>query len=126
MSVTEVIKEKITAKIPAVANITKFRWAEVFSNNNGKTSATGVTGVVAVFVGLGGFISGAIMCWIDSKIGAGSNVILQSLGLITLGFAALGVRKLSKDGDKPVAGDEETSQTTTEQSDTNNEQLLKS
>lgn len=78
-----------------MAKLSKFRWSEVFSNSvTGKTSATAVAGISCIFVGLCGFLAGVVSCF--TKIcGWGSEIIYQSLTLITIGASLLGIRKLS-------------------------------
>lgn len=76
-------------------HISKFNWAEVFSNTrSGKTSATAVAGITTIFVGLGAFISGVVACFVSKNL-FGTDIILHSLGLVTVGASMLGIRKLS-------------------------------
>lgn len=76
-------------------NISKFSWSEVFSNSGtGKTSATAVAGIGCIAVGLGGFIAGVVTCFIKC-CDWGSEIIYQSLALITIGVSLLGIRKIS-------------------------------
>jgi hypothetical protein len=85
-----------------MVNISKFSWPEMFSNNNGKTSGSGVAGFVTVMVGLLGFLAGIVLSYIAGKTGMGYDIILQSLGVVTLGSSLLGIRRLSSNGNVKI------------------------
>lgn len=67
----------------------KFSFAQMTSNSDGKTSASGVSGVLCVLVGLAGFIVGTIDHFIDSN----SDIMTQSIIMVTIGGGLLGYRK---------------------------------
>jgi len=78
----------------------KFSWSEIFSDSStGKSSSTILAGILCIFVGLIGFIT-CFVLFFHKEIDA-SNVttiegIYQSIILITIGAALLGVRNLTK------------------------------
>ena len=76
--------------------MSKFSFAQMTSNSDGKTSGSGTSGIYLVFVGgvvgILGAISGLFM---NSPVAA--TVLLYSTGIITTGAALLGYRK-SKEG----------------------------
>lgn len=97
-------------------DVTKFNWKEIFSNNTGKTSGSGFSGVITVVVGLLGFLSGVVMHFTTNFAVHGSTVISASITLVGIGAALLGVRKIWKDKDSiQING-----------ADSEKEQLLKS
>jgi hypothetical protein len=67
----------------------KFSWSELVSNESGKTSASGFTGVITILVGCLTFLWG---CFFNHK-----EILDQSVMVIGLGSALLGVRKIKKD-----------------------------
>lgn len=74
-----------------LSNISNFSWAELFSNDNGKTSGTAFTGIVISLVGALCFLLGCIdKMWISHTI----DVITQSIVLVGIGATLLGVRKV--------------------------------
>jgi hypothetical protein len=76
-------------------DISKFSWAELFSNETGKTSASGFTGVVICLVGTLCFFLGCIdKMFISKEI----DIITQSIVFVGIGVALLGVRKVAKSG----------------------------
>jgi hypothetical protein len=76
-------------------NISKFSWAELFSNETGKTSASGFTGVVISLVGTLCFFMGCV----DKMFFTNSvDIITQSIILVGIGVTLLGVRKVTKSG----------------------------
>ena len=78
-------------------NISKFSWAELFSNNDGKTSGSGFSGVVICLVGTFCFLLGCIdKMFLSSSI----DVITQSIIFVGLGAALLGVRKVTSSTQK--------------------------
>lgn len=78
-----------------------FSISELFSNSSGKTSGSGVAGFLTVLVGLLCFISGVVYiylsCWHACEPTQGSHILTQSIALIGIGSALLGVRKIAKD-----------------------------
>ena len=97
-------------------NISKFSWAELFSNGNGKTSGTAFCGIVICMVGSLCFLLGCIdKMFISSSI----DVISQSIMFVGIGSGLLGFRKFV-DSKKP----ESTSESETP-SDSSEEELLK-
>ena len=77
-------------------NISKFSWAELFSNNDGKTSGSGFAGVTICLVGTLCFLLGCIDKMFISK---GIDIITQSIIFVGIGATLLGARKFlaSKD-----------------------------
>ncbi len=69
----------------------KFSFAEMTSNETGKTSASGSCGVIAILSGIVGFFAGIVFA--ACEINGSSEVLIQSLGMITLGTSLLGLRK---------------------------------
>ena len=69
----------------------KFSWSEMMSNKTGKTSASGFTGVITILSGCLAFLYGAFLNH--------AEVLNQSVMVIGLGSALLGVRKITKEND---------------------------
>lgn len=74
-------------------DINKFSFAQMTSNSNGKTSASGTMGVLCVTAGVLGFLAGVLDFFKDDK----ADIMTQSIVVITIGAGLLGYRK-SKDG----------------------------
>lgn len=77
-------------------NINRFSFAQMTSNNNGKTSGSGTMGVYLIFIG--GLIG--LIASLDALFGNStetSNVLLFATGSIMTGAGLLGYRK-SKEG----------------------------
>lgn len=72
----------------------KFSFAQMTSNSDGKTSASGSAGIGCVAVGLIGFLVGVV----DHFIDANNDIMTQSIILITLGAGLLGYRKSRPEG----------------------------
>jgi hypothetical protein len=71
-------------------NISKFSFNEVISNDNGKSSGSGFSGVIICIVSSVCFIAGVI----DKMfISHSSDVMNSCIGFATLGAGLLGVRK---------------------------------
>ena len=71
-------------------NISKFSWAELFSNNDGKTSGSGFSGVIICLVGTLCFFLGCIdKMFISKEI----DIITQSIVFVGIGATLLGARK---------------------------------
>ncbi len=79
-------------------NISKFSWAELFSNDNGKTSGTAFVGIIVSLVGTLCFFMG---CIDKMFVGHTLDIVTQSIVLVGIGATLLGVRKVvsSKNGD---------------------------
>ena len=75
-----------------IGNIKKFSFAEMTSNNNGKTSVTSTAG--AYIIGIGGvcFILGCVDKMFMSNT---ADIINQSIMVITVGAALLGVKNIT-------------------------------
>ncbi len=73
-------------------DINKFSLAQMTSNSDGKTSASGVAGILCIAAGVLCFLGGAVF-YLKSK---DSQIMTQSLMLIGSGSAILAYRK-SKD-----------------------------
>lgn len=82
-------------------NISKFSWAELFSNDNGKTSGSGFVGVIICLVGTLCFFMGCVDKMFISK---GIDIITQSIVFVGIGVTLLGTRKFlaSKKTEAPV------------------------
>jgi hypothetical protein len=77
-------------------NMNKFSFAQMTSNNNGKTSGSGTCGIYLVFIGGVIGVMGAISS-LYTKSPDAANVLLFATGTIMTGAGLLGYRK-SKDG----------------------------
>ena len=73
-----------------VSDIGKFSFTEMVSNNNGKTSASGVMGVLICTVGAISFLLGALGLIFK---GTNADILVQSIGMVYAGAALLGYRK---------------------------------
>lgn len=80
-----------------VCDIHKFSFAEMTSNQDGKTSGSGTMGVLICVNGCLGFIIGCV-----DKIFMGSDIdiITQSIVFVGIGAALLGYRKLKASNDE--------------------------
>jgi hypothetical protein len=72
--------------------INKFNIAELFNNNNGKTSATAFCGILTTIIGLIGFLIG---CYT-----ANANILTNSILVLGSGTTLLGIRKVVNNKDK--------------------------
>lgn len=72
-------------------NIKQFSWAELFSNESGKTSATAFCGVVICMCGTLCFVLGCIDKMYVSKT---VDIITQSIVFVGIGATLMGVRKV--------------------------------
>ncbi len=73
-----------------IGNIQKFSFAEMTSNDNGKTSGSGFLGLFAGVAGVIGFLYGMLDYSFWSKDGL---IMSQSIIVITIGAGLLGWRK---------------------------------
>jgi hypothetical protein len=79
-------------------DISKFSWAEMTSNESGKTSASGTIGVIISLVGALGFLLGvADKMFLNKSI----EILDQSIFVIGIGVGLLGYRK-GKDPNPPA------------------------
>lgn len=86
-------------------DISKFSFAEMCSNDSGKTSGSGTVGVIVSLVGSFTFFLGAI----DKMFLSGTvDILSQSIIVITIGVGLLGYRKSVKDS--PIEGTTEEDQ----------------
>lgn len=70
----------------------KFRFIELFTNTDGKTSSSGFAGVAGFFVGLISFISAVIAYYLQLP---GANELMNNIILLlTISAGLLGVRKI--------------------------------
>jgi hypothetical protein len=77
-------------------SISKFSFAEMTSNSNGKTSASGTMGVFIILIGGFTFLIGAISMIFKST---DSDILVQSIAMVYAGALLLGYRK-SRDSEK--------------------------
>ena len=89
-------------------NISKFSWAELFSNDNGKTSGTAFVGIIICIVGTLCFFLG---CIDKMFFGHTVDIITQSIVLVGIGATLMGVRKVvSTKSDTPQEENKEPEQ----------------
>jgi hypothetical protein len=75
-----------------IGNIKKFSFAEMTSNNNGKTSVTSTAGAYIIAIGGLCFLLGCIdKMFLDKSI----DIITQSIAFTTIGAALLGVKNIT-------------------------------
>lgn len=72
-------------------DINKFNWKEVFNNNNGKTSASGVSGVILVLVAVLSILNVNVLIWMSPSDAL--KFIEQIVLVILIASSLLGVRK---------------------------------
>lgn len=77
----------------AIGNIGKFSLAEMTSNSDGKTSASGTMAVFIIVIGGVTFLVGALGMIFKAS---DSNILVQSIAMVYAGALLLGYRK-SKD-----------------------------
>ena len=74
-------------------DISKFSFAELFSNDNGKTSGSAFCGVIICLIGSLCFLLG---CIDKVFIGHTIDIITQSITFVLIGATLMGVRKIIK------------------------------
>ncbi len=85
-------------------DISKFSWAEMTSNDNGKTSGSGTVGIIISFIGGFCFLLGSI----DKMFLTGTvDILTQSIIVIGIGVGLLGYRKGKSVGEKIVGSPSE-------------------
>jgi hypothetical protein len=90
-----------------ISDHSKFSFAELFADQNGKTSGTSFVGIIICMVGTLCFFLGVIdKMWISKSI----DVITQSITFVLIGASLMGLKKVvgskgqaSGDDDAPVA-----------------------
>jgi hypothetical protein len=87
------LQDKYLVKI-LKSSINEFSWAQMTSNTDGKTSASGTMGVVVCLVGCLTFFMGAVSTVFFKGDG---ELLVQSIMLIYAGAALLGYRKSKAD-----------------------------
>lgn len=93
-------------KLEKIGDIKKFSFAEMTSNNNGKTSATSVAGLYIVAIGGFCFFLGVLdKMFLDKSI----DIINQAVVMTSIGAALLGVKNIYN-GSKAQAKAEEPTQ----------------
>jgi hypothetical protein len=80
----------------------KFSFAQMTSNSDGKTSASGSMGVACMMTGLLAFLVGAV----DHFIHSNNDIMTQSMILVTLGAGLLGYRKSRPEGPASIENPE--------------------
>ena len=98
----------------------KFRFAETFTNTNGKTSGSGFIGVILGLIAGGAFIGAMVGYFLE--IPNTIEVMEQMLKLIGASTLLLGVRKLSPNFRK----NEDSNEYTDRKLDPNHEQIVDS
>jgi hypothetical protein len=74
----------------------KFSFAELFSNDNGKTSGTAFCGITICLIGSLCFLLGCVdKMWISHS----TDIITQSIVFVGIGSALMGVRKVVSSND---------------------------
>jgi hypothetical protein len=74
-----------------ISDHNKFSWAELFSDQNGKTSGTSFVGILICVVGTICFLLGCIdKMWISKSI----DVITQSITFVLIGASLMGLKKV--------------------------------
>ncbi|MDD2613113.1 MAG: hypothetical protein PHR38_10040 [Bacteroidales bacterium] len=68
-------------------DIHKFSFPEMVSGGNGKTSGTGCAGIYLILIGS--------LCFIFGVLKSCSDIMIQSLALVSLGSALLGIKKFN-------------------------------
>ncbi len=81
-------------------DINKFSFAQLVSNNSGKTSGSGTMGCLTCFAGVIGFLLGMVdKMWLSKT----ADVMNSSIIVVTIGAGLLGYRKSQPD---PVVADD--------------------
>jgi hypothetical protein len=75
-----------------IGNLQKFSFAEMTSNNNGKTSVTSTAGAYIILIGGIGFILGCVdKMFLDNSV----DIINQSIMMVTIGAGLLGIKNIT-------------------------------
>lgn len=77
----------------------RFRFTELFNNNNGKSSGSGAAGLFIVFIGGLSFIASMVGYYLQlpNTLEVMSSIVI----FIGIGATLLGVRKLKKEPEEP-------------------------
>ena len=70
-------------------DVTKFSWTEIFNNQDGKGSMTGVSGFIVTAIGCICFVTGVIYFILTKQ----PQIMMYSSGVISMGLGTLGYRK---------------------------------
>lgn len=74
-----------------ISDVSKFSWAEIFSDNNGKSSGTAFCGIYIILISGICFLFGCIdKIWITHT----TDIVSQSLAFCAIGAGLMGVRKV--------------------------------
>ena len=84
--------------------VDRFSFAELCSNSTGKTSGSGTAGIYIVLIGGICFLLGCVDLMFFDK---STDILSQSIVMVTIGSALLGYRK-SKDSDTKEPEEENT------------------
>lgn len=80
--------------IKQISNVSKFSFAEIFSDQNGKSSGTSFCGIIITIVGTICFLLGCIdKMWITKT----TDIITQSITFVLIGASLLGLKKVVGD-----------------------------
>lgn len=75
-----------------IGNINKFSFAEMTSNNNGKTSVTSTSGAYIIFIGGVCFVLGCVdKMFLNNSV----DIINQSIVMVTIGASLIGVKNIT-------------------------------
>ena len=90
-----------------ISDHNKFSFAELFSDQNGKTSGTSFVGIIICMVGTLCFLLGCIdKMWISKSI----DVITQSITFVLIGASLMGLKKVVGSKGQSSGDDDNTQQ----------------